>query len=47
MTHSMNIYSWGQLGLAIAIIIYLYSSKRVTDTFADFPEEGEMEPNKR
>ena len=47
ITHSINIYGWGQLALAVAIIIYLYSSKRVTDTFADFPEETEAEPNKK
>ena len=47
ITHSINIYGWGQLALAVAIIIYLYSSKRVTDTFADFPEETETEPNKK
>lgn len=47
ITHSINIYGWGQLALAVAIIIYLYSSKRVTDTFADFPEETETELNKK
>ena len=47
ITHSINIYGWGQLALAVAIIIYLYSSKRVTDTFADFPEEAETELNKK
>lgn len=36
---SINIYGWGQLALAVAIVIYLHTSKRVTDTFADFPEE--------
>jgi hypothetical protein len=47
ITHSINIYGWGQLALAVAIIIYLYSSKCVTDTFADFPEETETELNKK
>ena len=47
ITHSINIYGWGQLALAVAIIVYLYSSKRVTDTFADFPEETETERNKK
>jgi len=47
ITHSINVYGWGQLALAVAIIVYLYSSKRVTDTFADFPEEPETERNKK
>ena len=47
ITHSINVYGWGQLALAVAIIVYLYSSKRVTDTFADFPEENETERNKK
>ncbi|MGB5716315.1 MAG: DUF2919 family protein [Gammaproteobacteria bacterium] len=47
ITHSINIYGWGQLAAAVAIIIYLYSSKRVTDTFADFPEETETEQTKK
>lgn len=47
ITHSINIYGWGQLALAVAIIVYLYSSKRVTDTFADFPEGTETEGNKK
>ncbi len=47
ITHSINIYGWGQLAVAVAIIIYLYSSKRVTDTFADFPEETETEQTKK
>ena len=47
ITHSINIYGWGQLALAVAIIIYLYSSKRVTDTFVDFPEATATELNKK
>ena len=45
MTHSINIYGWGQLVVAVAIIIYLYLSTRVTDTFADFPKEADSEQN--
>lgn len=47
ITHSINIYGWGQLAVAVAIIVYLYSSTRVTDTFADFPEEADSEQNKK
>ncbi len=45
ITHSINIYGWLQLALAVAIIIYLYTSTRVTDTFADFPVETETQRN--
>ena len=47
ITHSITIYGWGQLVLAVAILIYLYSSNRVTDTFADFPVEAEAQLNKK
>ena len=47
LTHSINVYGWGQLAVAIGIIVYLYQSKRVTDTFADFPVESEDHQNKR
>lgn len=36
---SINVYGWGQLGIALLIIGYLYSSERVKDTFADFPAD--------
>lgn len=32
---------WLQVGFAVAIIAYLYSSRRVRDTFQDFPVERE------
>ena len=47
ITHSITIYGWGQLAVAIAILAYLYSSRRVTDTFADFPVEDEADPNSK
>ena len=47
LTHSINIYGWGQLAVAIGIIIYLYQSKRVTDTFGDFPKETEVDEARR
>ena len=40
ITHSINTFGWVQLAVAVAIIVYLYSSRRVSDTFADFPEES-------
>ena len=47
LTHSINVYGWGQLAVGIGIIVYLYQSQRVTDTFADFPKESEADQNKR
>lgn len=32
-------YGWIQNGIAVAIIVYLLSSGRVRDTFADFPSD--------
>ena len=47
ITHSINVYGWGQLTVAVGIIVYLYQSKRVTDTFADFPRESETDQKTR
>ena len=47
ITHSINIYGWGQLAVAVGIIVYLFRSTRVTDTFADFPKETEADQIKR
>jgi phosphoglycerol transferase MdoB-like AlkP superfamily enzyme len=33
----VHLLSWVQIGFALAIIAYLYASRRVKDTFADFP----------
>jgi len=37
-THHLTMIDKVQLGIAVAIIIFLYRSKRAKDTFADFPE---------
>ena len=47
LTHSINVYGWGQLAVAIGVIVYLYRSNRVSDTFADFPKESEADQAKR
>jgi hypothetical protein len=47
LTHSINAYGWGQFAVAIGIIYYLYQSKRVTDTFSDFPKETEVDEASR
>ena len=37
MTHRINLIGWGQLVIAACIIAYMVTSRRVKDTFADFP----------
>jgi hypothetical protein len=39
LTHSINMFGWAQLAIAIYIIFYLYTKQRVIDTFADFPAD--------
>ena len=46
LTHSIPVYGWGQLAVAAGILYYLFTSKRVADTFADFPADSEMDPGK-
>jgi len=46
ITHSINVYGWGQLAVAIGVIVYFYRSNRVTDTFADFPKESDADQAK-
>ena len=35
--YKINLLGWGQLAIAAYIIFYLLTSRRVRDTFADFP----------
>jgi hypothetical protein len=39
LTHKINMLGWAQLAIAVFIIYYLYTTQRVQDTFADFPED--------
>jgi len=39
LTHKINMLGWGQLAIAAYIIFYLYTTQRVKDTFADFPQD--------
>ena len=39
LTHSINMLGWAQLAIALFIIFYLYTTKRVKDVFADFPKD--------
>ena len=40
MAYRINLLGWGQLVIAACIIVYLLTSRRVKDTFADFPVAG-------
>jgi hypothetical protein len=46
LSHSIPVYGWGQLAVAAGILYYLFTSKRVADTFADFPAGGGLDPGK-
>lgn len=39
LTYRLDVLGWGQLAIAVFIIFYLYSTQRVKDTFADFPQD--------
>ena len=39
--YHINMLGWIQLAIAVGIIIFLSTSQRVKDTFADFPEESD------
>ena len=41
ISHRVNPMGWGQLVIAVCIIAYLLTSKRVRDTFVDFPVAAE------
>ena len=47
MTYRINLLGWGQLAIAAYIIFYLMTSRRVRDTFADFPAETEADEAKK
>ena len=39
LAYRINLLGWGQLAIAAYIIFYLMTSRRVRDTFADFPAD--------
>ena len=41
MAYQINLLGWAQLVIAACILAYLLVSRRVRDTFADFPVAGE------
>jgi len=43
MAYRINLMGWGQLVIAACIIAYLVTSRRVKDTFADFPADTEAD----
>jgi hypothetical protein len=46
LTHKINMLGWGQLAIAAYIVFYLFTTQRVTDTFADFPKDEVETGNK-
>ena len=47
LTYRINLLGWGQLAIAAYIIFYLMTSRRVRDTFADFPADTEADDAKK
>ena len=47
MAYRINLIGWGQVAIAAYIIFYLMTSRRVRDTFADFPAETEADDAKK
>ena len=47
MAYRINLIGWGQVAIAAYIIFYLMTSRRVRDTFADFPAETEADDGKK
>lgn len=47
MAYRINLIGWGQVAIAAYIIFYLMTSRRVRDTFADFPVDTEAREEKK
>ena len=47
MAYRINLMGWGQVAIAAYIIFYLMTSRRVRDTFADFPVDTEADDVKK
>ena len=47
MAYRINLIGWGQVAIAAYIIFYLMTSRRVRDTFADFPADTEADDAKK
>jgi hypothetical protein len=47
LAYRINLLGWGQLAIAAYIIFYLMTSRRVRDTFADFPAKTEVDDAKK
>ena len=47
MAYRINLLGWGQMAIAAYIIFYLLTSRRVRDTFADFPVDTEADEGKK
>ena len=47
LIHHIHPAGWVQVALSLPIILYLYASQRVKDTFADFPAEQPAKDRER
>ena len=47
LAYRINLIGWGQVAIAAYIIFYLMTSRRVRDTFADFPADTEADDGKK
>ncbi len=47
MAYRINLVGWGQLVIAAYIMFYLLTTRRVRDTFADFPVDTEADDGKK
>ena len=47
MAYRINLVGWGQLAIAAYIMFYLLTTRRVRDTFADFPVDTEADDGKK
>ncbi len=47
MAYRINLLGWGQLVIAAYIMFYLLTTRRVRDTFADFPVDTEADDGKK
>jgi hypothetical protein len=47
LAYRINLIGWGQVAIAAYIIFYLLTTRRVRDTFADFPVDTEADGGKK
>jgi hypothetical protein len=47
LAYRINLIGWGQVAIAAYIMFYLLTTRRVRDTFADFPVDTEADGGKK